>query len=294
MPRTGIAPNKGEILAPGPSEFADAQIIIKDRDTKPKYTLGILTHYTHEPYHRYRIPVVELCVETMRTGIRDYELLIFDNGSTPDFKKKLRTFNPDILVLSPNLGKQTAQQKMLELARGAVFCYTDDDIYFYPGWLDAHMLILNTFPDRPMLVSGSPQRTAFQWGMKTNMDFARQVGGMEVGRLISEESERQYARSIGVNEVSKILSTIHLKDYLLEYQGLKVWMHAHHMQFVAWRKWLVGRLPQSCYLIDNAREWDMMMDEQGFLRMTTYERSVLHIGNELGSDIFLPGKDPTK
>jgi glycosyltransferase involved in cell wall biosynthesis len=294
MPRTANNPNKQDILAPDPSVFDQAKVIIRDENYRPKYTLAILTHYdSRSPYHAHRIPVVELCVASMTKGIKDYELLIFDNGSTADFRKKLKTFNADILVLSPNLGKQTAQQKMVELARGEIFCFTDDDVYFYPGWLDQHMQIINTFPDRPLLVSGAPQRTAFQWGAKTNLEFARKAGGMTIGRMISAESERMYAVSVGQNPTTQALRTVGLKDYMIEYNGCKAWMHAHHMQLVARRKHLLDQLPPSHYLVDNAREWDMKMDVKGFMRLTTIERTCLHIGNELQGDVKLEGKhDP--
>ena len=295
MPRTAQSPNKGDIPAPPIEAFQDAEIIIKDPDYKPDITLAILTHYDcRQEYHYHRIPVVDLCVRTMLDGAagHDCELLIFDNGSTADFRKHLKTYEADTLILSPNLGKQSAQVKMLEYARGDVFCFTDDDIYFYPGWLDKHLEILDTYPDRPMLVSGSPQRTAFTWGMKSNLRWInRNINLLTVGNLISEESERQYARSIGKAEVAHMLRIIGLNDYLVTFRGVKAWAHAHHMQFIARRKYLEGKLPESHYLVDNAREWDMLMDHRGFMRFTTYERTVLHIGNELQGDVtYFPRK----
>lgn len=288
MPRTATNPNKLDVLAPSPNEFEKANIYCLDDEYEPDVTVAVLTHFTHHRYHTYRLPVVDLCINSIRKHIGNYkyELMIFDNGSTPDFKKHLRTYEPDVLILSPNLGKQTAQQMMLKFSRGKVFAFCDDDIYFYPNWLEKHMQILNVYP-RPILVSGSPQRTAFRWGIKTNMEFSnRQPGIMQVGRYLTENSERQYARSIGRPEVSHILNTNALNDYLFEYQGVKAWGHAHHMQFVAWADDLRDKMPASHYLVDNAREWDMKMDAQGFLRMTTYERTSLHIGNELQGDVM--------
>ena len=260
-----------------------------DPDARPAATLAIVTHYTHEPYHRYRIPVVELCVSSMRAGVGAHgcELIIFDNGSTPDFKKKLRTFAPDVLVLSPNVGKQSAQQRMVELARGDVFCFSDDDVYHYPGWLDKHLEVLNTYPS-PALVSGSPQRTATRWGVTTNNWFAqRHPGIMKVGRFLSDESERMYARSIGRNEKAHITDTLGVDDCLFTYRGVKAWAYAHHMQFVTRRQDIIGILPPSMWLIDHGGEWDRYMDMRKFLRLTTYTRCCLHIGNELGGDVLI-------
>ena len=70
------------------------------------------------------------------------------------------------------------------------------------------------------------------------------------------------------------------------------WAHAHHFEFLAKRKYLDGNLLPSKYLLDNAREWDNAMDAKGFLRFTTYERTVLHIGNVLDGDItYFPRKE---
>lgn len=288
MPRTAHNPNKLDIPAPA-VDVTQEKVYIKEEGRCPAVTLAILTHYRHDPYHRHRIPVIELCASSMRDGAkeRDCELLIFDNGSTADFKKKLKSFDPDILVLSPNIGKQSAQQRMLEYARGRYFAYSDDDIYFYPGWLCKHLEILDTFNAWPTLVSGSPQRTAFQWGIRSTLDFCyRNPGMLQIGRFIPDECEKQYALSIGRPMDVHMLKTVQLRDYLITYRGIKAWAHAHHMQFIARRSDLIGKLPPSKFLIDNAREWDMYMDGvHNFLRLTTYERTTLHIGNELQGDL---------
>jgi hypothetical protein len=87
------------------------------------------------------------------------------------------------------------------------------------------------------------------------------------------------------------MSTLDDQDYLFTYHGVRAWGHAHHMQFVAKRADLFGKLPPSNVLVDNAKDWDRCMDNQGFLRMTTYERTVYHIGNVLGGELVIGGKN---
>jgi len=85
MTRTQQNPCKGPIKAP-PVDLDKEHIAYSKGYVKkqPSVTLAVLTHYTHAPYHRARIPVVELCLTSIQAGLqgKDYELIIFDNGST--------------------------------------------------------------------------------------------------------------------------------------------------------------------------------------------------------------------
>jgi hypothetical protein len=270
-------PNKGPLLPPKP----------------PKITLSVLTHWTGDSYHHDRIPVVELCISTMLAGAvgYDYELLIWDNGSSDSFRKKLQTYKPDTLVFSPNIGTNNARIGISNLARGEYWYYTDDDIYHSPDWLNKHMEIITTYPG-PAIVSGSPQRTAFKWGMHSNIQFAHKNPGiMQIGRLIPDEVEAQYAKGISRNVQWHMDSTKELNDYLFTYRDVKAWAHAHHMQFLTKRVDILGKQPASEILIDNGREWDMKMDSHGFLRLTTFERTTLHVGNRIEGDVFIKGKE---
>ena len=283
MTRTRINPNKGDYLAP----------------PCPDISLAIVTHFTDDIYHRHREAVVDLCVETMRAGAagHNYELLIWDNGSIPSFRcHLLQKYHPDVLVLAPNIGKASARRALAEIARGEIFGYCDDDIYFYPGWLDKQLEYLHHFP-RPVMVSGQPQRTAFNFAMGAVKRFAySHKATIHEGKLISEEDQRLFALGLGRPWETYKRQTVSMNDYLLEWDGMKAWMHGHHCQFITFREDIFPLMERSKLILDRERDWETKLDAAGYLRLTTFERSSFHVGNEIdGSTAIVDGKlIPTK
>lgn len=267
MPRTGFNPNK--FNAPLP--------------LTPDITLAIVTHYTDHNYHKDRMDVVRRCVETMEAGVRNknYELLIWDNGSTKEFRDMLREYEPTILVESANLGLDYAKLRLCHMARAPVFCYSDDDIEYTGDWYDLHAEILNLYPNVG-LVSGSPQRVHFRWGIQSSLKFAQRPDArLNTGRLIPDEYEREYARGIGYPVDEHLQKTKHEVDFLLEYRGVKAWAHGHHMQFVARRKTILPFLADGDKLLADQRDFDRAIDDMGLLRLTTFKRTARHMGNVL-------------
>ncbi len=60
----------------------------------------------------------------------------------------------DLLLSQRNIGKIDALRILFNAAPGEIIAYNDDDIFFYPGWLEAHLEILDSFPKAGM-VSGA-------------------------------------------------------------------------------------------------------------------------------------------
>ena len=74
----------------------------------------VVTHLPceeHPSYHKERFEVVKPCLETMRAGAhREHTFMVWDNGSNSTFRDWLQhIFEPDILVLSHNIGKNPAR-----------------------------------------------------------------------------------------------------------------------------------------------------------------------------------------
>ena len=188
-----------------------------------------------------------------------------------------------MIILSVNVGPHTARARIGDLARGNYLCVTDDDILFHPGWLHKMMDVLHTFPSVGS-VSGSPQRTAFQWGCKSN---APKPGiSQEVGRLIPAQWESDFALSIGRNPANHAMMTLNMQDTLLACNGVKAWGHGHHMQMFGYRDILRQSFFESDYLLDAGgtragHGYNIALDELGYMNLTTHERTALHIGNIL-------------
>jgi glycosyltransferase involved in cell wall biosynthesis len=261
----------------------------------PDISVCVLTHFLATPYHRFRRNVVELCIDTMLAGVKglNYELIIWDNGSTADFSEGLREhYKPHVMVMSPNIGVHSAQLSLAHIARGQILCYTDDDVFFYPGWFAQQKRILETYPNVGV-VSGSPQRTAFRWGIESNKKWiASKPEGLTVkrGKLMPDNYDTDYAENLGINVQFQKERTAQDNDILLEYGGVSAWAHAHHMQYMGYREHILPVLKPSVYLIDNGHDFDGWIDDAGWLRLTTYERSCRHIGNEIDGSIMIDAK----
>jgi glycosyltransferase involved in cell wall biosynthesis len=255
----------------------------------PEVSLGVVTHYTEDPYHARRLPIVLMCIDSMVAGAHgfDYELIIWDNGSTPDFQAMLQGFNPHVLIESTNVGLDTAKHNIAEIANADILALSDDDILYSPDWLDKHMEILTIYPNVGT-VSGSPIRTHFRWGIQSNLRAAQEHGfKVERGKFIPDEWARDYCLSVERDPEEYARATASVDDILFEYHGVKAWAHGHHMQFLGYRKTLAPFLVKSPFLLNDAiKTFDVPMDEAGVLRLTTYARTSRHLGNVLDENVI--------
>ena len=156
------------------------------------YAPVILSAITHLPnqegYHERRLEVVKRSLTTMRKHASgDFEVLIWDNGSCSALLSWLRRYyKPDYLVESKNIGKTSARASIARmLPENTLIALGDDDIYYYPGWLEAHLEIIDTYPNVGT-VSGWPVRTQFRFHNHSTIDFALRLNILEKGRFISD------------------------------------------------------------------------------------------------------------
>lgn len=253
---------------------------IKETIEAPRISCGVVTHYTDNNYHADRMTIVRRCLNSITAAHPD-EFIIWDNGSTPDFRLMLREYSPDVLIESVNVGLDRAKHNLFELARGDIFCYSDDDVFHEVGWLAAQLEILETYPNVGV-VSGSPQRSHFEWACDSNAVLSSKYNmAVTKGRLIPDEYEREYCLSIGCKCGRHEKAYIGREDVLLEYKGVKAWAHGHHFQFTCYREAMKPYFTANNYYMHPAKDIDVNIDKAGFMRLTTYKRTVYHMGNKL-------------
>jgi glycosyltransferase involved in cell wall biosynthesis len=83
------------------------------------------------------------------SGLR-WELIAIDNGSTDDTGAVLAEFSrrlPLAVLHEPRPGKNAALNRGLELARGELLVFTDDDVLAERGWLQAHTRAARDWPE---------------------------------------------------------------------------------------------------------------------------------------------------
>jgi glycosyltransferase involved in cell wall biosynthesis len=257
-----------------------------------RVTLAMLVYMPHlTGYFEDRLDVVRLSLSSMLAHADDaFDLLVFDNGSCREVQQFLRGLQDEgtlryLLTSSDNIGKLGALRLIAGAAPGEVVAYADDDTFFYPGWLSAHLALLDGFPNVGM-VSGSPERTLFDHGIETNLRFAQTdpEARLTYGRTIPESWEREWAEALGKDPEEFLAHVRTLDDIRLARRGLEAYATACHNQFVA-RRAILQRMLEgewSGRLMGGMNELDNALDSHGYLRLTTTERTTRLIGNVLG------------
>jgi hypothetical protein len=273
MTRIGINPARHRV-----TEYRPARV-----------TVAVLLYLPHlTGYFEHRFDVIKLSMATLlRHADVEFDLMVFDNASCAEVKAYLRELQEQgtiryLLTSSENIGKLGALRLIAGAAPGEVVAYTDDDTFFYPGWLSAHLALLDGFPNVGM-VSGSPERTLFDHGIESTLRFGRSEpeASLAYGRTIPESWEREWAVALG-KEPDEYLGRVgQLEDIILERGGLRAYATACHNQFIAPRKTLLRALEGEWTgrLMGGLNELDNAIDAAGHLRLTTLERTTRLIGN---------------
>jgi hypothetical protein len=247
--------------------------------------LLVVTHLpTLDGYHAGRMEIVQTCLRTMRENAgREHTFYVWDNGSCDAFTDWLREdFRPDFLMLSQNIGKNPARAAAIAtLPLGAIVAYSDDDMLFYPNWLQPQIDLLVHFPN-VAAVSGYPCRVMFRWGIERTIAWARKNGKLEQGRFIPKEWEDDYADSIGRDRNEQVQNTIKDVDYRVTFEGVKAYTTAHHCQFIGYvatvRNAMYTDSASTAMALDDEKQTDIRLDQLG-LRLSTTERLARHMGN---------------
>jgi len=251
-------------------------------------------------YFEHRLEVLKLCLLSIQKHTESpYDLLVFDNGSCEEVKAYLCDLQEAgviqyLLTSSENVGKIGAFKIMFEAAPGEVIAYSDDDIFFYPGWLSAHLELLDGFPNVGM-VSGCAVRTLFDHGVSSNLELARQDPEVHLikGQNIPESWEIDWAESYGRDIDAHRLAFQELEDIQIEGFGLKAFAIANHNQFVTPKSVITQFIPDkwSGRLMGQMNELDVAVDEGGYLRLSTLDRTTRHMGNMISSGMANEAKN---
>ena len=270
----------------------------KYSDYRPaKVTVAILVHVPHlAGYFEHRLEVVKICLKSILQNTRSpMDLLVFNNGSCQDVHDYLEGLYEqgkiDYLIHSQrNIGKIGAFQILFHAAPGEYVAYADDDIYFFPGWLEAHLDLLDVYPDVGML-SGCAVRTLFnEERISSNLKFAEREKDVQVekGRFIPDTWMKEWAESYGRDWVKVQQETREMEDIVLKRNGVQVYAMANHNQFVAPKEVILQCLPKgwSGRLMGEMNELDIAVNQAGYLRISTFDRTIAYMGNNLGPWLF--------
>jgi hypothetical protein len=249
--------------------------------------LAIVTHLPHlNGYHAKRLEVVQKCLTSMRNHANvAHSIAIWDNGSCEAFREWVKDeIRPDVFVESVNLGKTSGRAALMRiLPPETIACYSDDDMYFYPGWLEPQIELLQHFPN-VACVSGYPVRTSFRWGNENTVAWAKKHGRVESGRFIPQAWEDDFAVSLGRSPGWHKSYTANDVDQRVTYNGRQAYLTSHHCQFIGYAG-VIGRVVTWDHeAMGDERPFDMTLDTLG-LRLATIQRYTRHIGNVLHDEL---------
>jgi glycosyltransferase involved in cell wall biosynthesis len=276
MARIGINPARGKV-----SSYLPAKV-----------TVAVLTCIPYlDGYYQQRLPVLELVLASLQAHTHlPHDLLVFDNGSCETVRRYLAAQHEkgaiDFLILSrENVGKIGAFKVLFNAAPGEIVAYADDDILFYPGWLEAALQVLSVFP-RAGMVSGVPVREGAGYACQSLDDLARApYPGLVLRRerRVPDEWEADWAQSTGRDPQAHLQATRDAQDLVISMQGVEVIGTANHFQFVSPKKVILEALPGewSGKLMGSMVELDETIDAHGYLRLSTARRYTRHLGNTL-------------
>lgn len=249
--------------------------------------LSVVTHLPNtEGYHSKRLEVIQLCLESMRAGAGgDYTVIIWDNGSCKELRDWLQNeYKPDVLILASNMGKTLAREAVARmLPPEKILTYSDDDIYYYPNWLQPQLKLLKHYPNVAS-VTGYPVRTAFRWGVENTVKRMSERGKITKGRFIPDEWERDFCVSIGREYEWHKQYTANDIDILCDYSGVNAYLTSHHCQFIAQAGTLAKASKLDGQAMGDEKPFDLALDKLGN-RLATTQRLTRHIGNVIDEEL---------
>lgn len=171
---------------------------------------------------------------------------------------------------------------MFGAAQGKYIVFSDGDVVFRTGWLSASLAIFNAFPDvgmvtaRPLPTPMEYSTATLAWAKKQSPDV------LEVGQFLSWDVYWEHASSLGIGEDSDHSDIAPVDMHRLTYDGQRAYVGAAHFQFMAHAEVLRKIVPlPSEQPMRGERELDVTINKMGYLRLTTPEPYVVHMGNRI-------------
>jgi glycosyltransferase involved in cell wall biosynthesis len=257
---------------------------------KPKrITVAVLNYIPFmSGFYAQTLEVLKTCLGSIweNTDL-PYDLMVFDNGSCAEVIDYLVDAHAQgkiqYLILSErNLGKGGAWNALLSAAPGEIIAYTDNDAYFYPGWLSKSVEILETFPNVGMVTS-RPFRTPPELYTKT-LEWAEEHPQVQIerGQYIPWEVFKVFEMSLGMPEDEAHQRYEQTEDVRISYNGLAAHVGGSHWQFVSYKSILSQFLPfEMDRPMGQVRMLDQRMNEAGYLRLMPCDPLAQNMSNRL-------------
>jgi glycosyltransferase involved in cell wall biosynthesis len=256
-----------------------------------KLGLALLSYIPSQTgYFAQALEILKYQIASVHHSTTEFDLLLFDNGSSPEVQQELCNLQADglihFLILSKfNLGKTGALNWILAAMPNELIGFADGDVLFRPGWQEETERIFGAFPSAG-LVTAQP----------CLFDILRGEGQAHVSLYddpryhcykgqLDPEVVKEYARGTGLN-AGQIEELIERPVDFVEDRSssVRAVIGASHMQFVLRRETARRLLPlPAAYALnrDEDAALNRAVDQLGLMHLSTPEPFVHHIGNHL-------------
>ena len=273
---------------------------LKDRDVKVvppnQITVGVLSFIPETAaYHKDSLPILKLCINSIRENAdREFDLMVVDNGSCEEvqayLQDQLEAGLIDILILNgKNVGYINGLIQILRSAPGDLVFHSDSDIFYKPGWMQAQLEIMENYPNVG-LVGGIPIRNLSGYRTKSTLAWAKEhstEANYESGDFLPRDWQIEYYHSLGYFSEPWLSEFLSHPDHRVRFNNVTAYIGASHMQFLT-RKNVIRELPLELnisFAMTSPEEiLDKVIDEKGYLRLSTSAPYVYHLGNALSED----------
>ena len=264
--------------------------------TPSRVTAAIMTYIPNlEGYFTHRLDVLKISLASLIHSLdENVDIMVMNNGSckeVQDFlEDQLDSGRIQYLIQSRrNLGVIGGFKVLFNAALGELVAYCDDDVLYYPGWLDAHLQILDTFPNVGM-VSGAPVGYSSEHATKSVDSFINEDSS-DLSVLDKPRNpgwEGNWAESTGRSVADHLKEIEQSPNQHLVFQGVEAVRSAKHFQFVTPKKVICEAFSPdwSGSLMDGLVGLDESVDKLGYLRLSTPQRYAQHIGNAISAEIL--------
>jgi glycosyltransferase involved in cell wall biosynthesis len=217
--------------------------------------------------------------------------MIFDNGSCPEVKQYLLELQTagriQYLIFSEkNVGKGGAWDFIFNAAPGEIIAYSDNDAYFYPGWLKESVKILETYPKVGM-ITARPLRTIPELSTNT-VRWAKETPevSVEEGDFVSYAEYYEFSSTLGYSDEKLEQEYKNKKDIRLTYKGIQAFVGANHFQFIGWKKTLQAITPFEMQKpLGQVKQLDDRLNTGGYLRLMTAKPFIQNMSNRIPETI---------
>lgn len=257
--------------------------------TPKKIGLASLVFIPHlEGYFQHGLSILRAHLMSLHAHTEvPFDLLVFDNGSCREVKDFLNEMQAAgwirwLISSEVNLGKTGALNWIMVALPNPIIGYSDSDVFFRRGWLQASLDILEGFP-QVGIVTAQPCFFDILRGegkAAAGVFTPEQVGSYVPEAWVVEE----YCRGINApadlrqRYLSNPLPLVH------NARGVKAVLGASHMQFIAYREVLQRVLPLPAtrgLSPEEDRVFNQRIDDLGYLHLSTSHPWVVHMGNTI-------------